>query len=324
VAATNNAFRILRRVAIALAIGLVLGAGVLWVTPPKPVLRELLVLGAGRLLSSQEPDTPSLLSKSISMYYEYALAGNIANDVAGRGIRDDVARIDYAVRRVQLRVLTQMQVSHRATAWPTLVSGLGWCDQVNAVAARVLAHSFAHAQLYALYDPGKHISPHTIGRVWSDQRHEWLYFDAFWDRPIVFHRTTDGKAEILNVPAVEHSNRLAPPPIYHLGGWVLNEYPSAFPKYLAAMAVRRKAPDRPKDLLPGDGPPDPHGQTPPQRDGRVFARLAPVYVRARAEDLVGDHEEARREYQKIASDPDAVLDGRAQLLRDAAREFAGY
>jgi hypothetical protein len=257
------------------------------------------------------------------MYYEYVLAGDLASDVAVRGIHDDVARIDYALRRVQLRVLTQMQVPHRASVWPTLVSGLGWCDQVNAVAARVLAHSFAHAQIYALYDAEKHISPHTIGRVWSEQRHEWLYFDAFWDRPVVFHHTADGKPEILNVSSVEHSNRLAPPLIYHLGGWVLNEYPSTYPGYLAGMAVRRQA-DRPKDLLPGDGPPDPHGITPSQRDGRVFTRLAQVYVRARAEDLVGDREKARREYLKIASDPEGVLDGRAQLLRDAAREFASY
>ena len=301
------------------------------VTPPVPILRKLVTASSSQLLSPHA-------SKLFGTYVEFALTGKMARTVAAHGDRDDVARIDYALRRAQLRVLNAIEVPHDPHVWPVLIAGFGWCDQVNAVAAQVLAHSFRHAQLYALYDPQAQASPHTVGRVWSDQRHEWLYFDAFFNQPVVYRRTGPGKYEILNKADVVYPDRdpLPAQPIYALDGSVTNEYPAGYPSYLLQKFVARmrgegtaEKPPEPLALpalavsqeaslsaaqLPAAAPHDP----------AVFARVARQYVDARAEDILGDREKARAKYLAVAENPEAQLDDGARLLTEAARVFARH
>lgn len=311
------------------------GAGVvlLSVTPPEPVLRKLVTSASSQLLSPHA-------SKLLGTYIEFALAGKMAKTVAAHGDRDDVARIDFALRRAQVRVLNAIEVPHDPHVWPVLIAGFGWCDQVNSVAAQVLAHSFRHAQLYSLWDPETHASPHTVGRVWSDQRHEWLYFDAFFNRPVVYHRTGRGKFEILNKANVVYPDRdpLPAQPIYALDGWVANEYPAGYPRYLLQKFMARMRGEGPAEGPAGKSP-EPvappavpqeaslsSAQVPaaPPHDPAVFARVARLYVDARAEDILGDREKAKAKYLAVARNPEAQRDDGARLLTQAARVFARH
>jgi len=107
----------------------------------------------------------------------------------------------------------------------SLASGLGYCDQINGVVAHVASHRFRRAQLYALYDAAHKSSPHTIGRIWSDERHDWLYFDASFDTPIVFAKRGDGAPEFVDARARAIASRGRPAiDLYSLPGWIMNEY----------------------------------------------------------------------------------------------------
>jgi hypothetical protein len=287
-------------------------------------------LVSGRLLPPVDAGGKSVLGKVMTTYFEYATAGKMAQTVAAHQDTDDVERIDYAIRRTQMRILNHIQLPHDPHDWPVLVAGFGYCDQINSAVAQILAHSFRHAQVYALYDPVTKSSPHSIGRVWSDQRHEWLYFDAFFDRPIVYRQLPGGHYEILNSPTVTYANRL--PPLvndYRLSGWVLKEYPAWWPEYLWAAAAERlgttAAPPPGPIVIPPPSPAAPDtAEAPVATDPHVYATVVRRYVIARADDLFGDRDRARLEYRVLATDPAVGLSSKAILFRDAAREFARH
>jgi hypothetical protein len=355
--------------AAALLFAAVLGVVCLSIVPPPALLQSLVNASATWLLPrSYDDGVRGQLTKSLSTYVEFALAGKMAATVEAHGDRDEVARIDYAIRRAQLRTLTHQQLDYAPRDWPVLVSGIGVCDQVNAAVCQILAHSFRHAQLYALVDPQTKLSHHTVGRVWSDRRHEWLYFDAFTDRPLVYH-LVNGKAEYLNRPEITYAGRK--PPLFFLydyPGFVLNEYPATYPQYmlsrigegakrvahdtgakmsaamqsmgtsartklasLSSLFRRKQAPPQvAKATPPSTGsvapppPPPPPAAAPappPKLDAAVYARVASAYVRARAEDILGDRAKAKERYKSIAADPGGARDEDAALLQEAARQF---
>lgn len=348
-------------VVVALAIVTVTVA-LVCMAPPKWILRTVVSVSPWLLREPQSAPAKKV-RRVVNTYLEFAIAGVMAGRAREHGDTDDVARIDYVIRRAQLRMLNHLEVPHNAQEWPVLIAGVGYCDQINAAVCEVLSHSFKHAQLFATYDPKRKISPHTIGRVWSSQRNEWLYFDAFPDRPVVFRRTANGGVEYLNHPSVHYTGRQPPPEsAYHLDGWVLNEYTRSFPRYvvrkLAAIGKQPPAAPGPLDpmpinapLVPGGVPntapsevPDPapsavsdtmSGGAPATasaaeaavapasvRKPAVYDRILRAYVRARADDLFGDRDEAREEYLAIADDAEGKTDPDAALLQDAARQFA--
>jgi hypothetical protein len=288
--------------------------------------------------------------KMVREYFEFALASKIAKRLEARHLTDDVERIDYALRRVQLRVLNYREVQFDPRDWPALLSGIGYCDQTNAAACKVLAHSFKHAQLYALTDVEHHTSPHTIGRVWSTNRNEWLYFDASGDRPIVFRRRSDGGVEILNHPFVTYRSREAPPAwTYRMNGQVMNEYTSTYSSYmekrildnLRQSAARRSdatpsvsppsaapsaspsaAPSASPSASPSAPPSASAPRAPVRHPSQRDADIARQYVAARAEDILGDRKKALAHYAALAALPVNGLDDESRLLIAAAQQFA--
>ena len=324
--------RPLRIAVMVLACAGVIGAAVLSITPPPAVTRRLLTASSYRLL----PDSPiSSIRRFYFLYVEFAVAGKMARFVEAQHLKDDVARIDFALKRVQLRTLTPEQVPHAPHHWPVLVAGFGFCDQVNAGVAQVLAHSFRSAQIYALYDPKAKTSPHTVGRVWSDQWHDWLYFDAFTDPPMVYRHLLGGGIEILNHAQANHRGRRQPPlEAYALDGWTLNEYSSSFGLYVSkkiasSILGRETVPPGPLDVIAASPPPPPENVTPlspsplpPPRNPAVYRRVAKAYIDARASDLFGDVQQAKRQYLAIAGDREAGQDDLAAVLQNAARFFA--
>jgi hypothetical protein len=74
--------------------------------------------------------------------------------------------------------------------------------------------------------------------VWSKQRSEWLYFDAFYATPVVFTRDEAGRPHFLatDAGAVMPTRDSMAPTIYALHGWKLSDFPSTFGMYLLKRA----------------------------------------------------------------------------------------
>src|SRR4051794_20216945 len=317
-----------RRFRIIVILGAAVAAVVVTAVTPPLTGRMMAFRGNWLLSKPTAQQSGGSVRKVVATYFEFALAAKIAQRVEARHLTNDVDRIEYALRRVQMRVLSYGELQFNQHDWPALLSGIGYCDQINAAACKVLAHSFTHAQLYALYDSEHRTSPHTIGRVWSTERNEWLYFDAAADRPVVFRRRADGGVELLNHASAIYAGRETPATwTYRLDGWVLNEYTSTYPAYLTnhvLNSLRRPVDFRPV-TMPSESPVESPVSLPlpaSPRDSPRYAGIARQYVAARAEDILGDQSEARARYSALAALSDNGLDDESRLLVAAARQFA--
>ncbi|HTL01291.1 MAG TPA: hypothetical protein VL243_03665 [Vicinamibacterales bacterium] len=295
---------------------------VFFVTPPRPVIKALANTFPVALMTASDSDggLRFVAKRSLEAYVQSALASYLAdrNAVGQEPEQIVLGRIMAAVRET---VLSQTQVPHPARTWSTLASGLGWCDQINAAVAHVAAHAFRKAQIYALYDPTRRTSPHTIGRVWSDERGDWLYFDAFFDVSLIFTRKEDGT---LNFIATDQraipSRGKAPREIYRLHGWVMNEYRPSYGGQIGVKLVNHfglggiEAPPRENVAEKAPKPPAAYDQS-------IFERVARAYTAARMEALL-DNSPSRAAYLAIATDAATTRDARAAELAAAARVFA--
>jgi hypothetical protein len=314
-----------RRVLLIAAFTITVAAYVaFFVTPPRAVLKAL--TNAFPVALMTESDTASgvrrVARRSLEVYVQSALASYLADRRAVGREPDHIAlaRIMAAVRD---NVLTQTQVPHPARTWSPLASGLGYCDQINAAVARVAAHTFRKAQIYALYDATRKTSPHTIGRVWSDERRDWLYFDAFYDVPVMFVRKADGALDFITTEERAMPSRgRAPMEIYRLHGWVMNEYRPSFGGQIGVKLVHRlglggiEAPPPMESVAEAEAP-----RSPAAYDQSVFERVARAYTAARMDALLGNSPN-RAAYLAIAADATTTRDARAAELAAAARVFA--
>ncbi|MDP9348745.1 MAG: hypothetical protein M3P24_06345, partial [Gemmatimonadota bacterium] len=165
-----------------------------------------------------------------------------------------------------------------------------------------------------LIDPA-YGSPHTVGRVWSPERQEWLYFDIFWGGVVVFRQLPGGGLEFLAREGVP-PDRPGEPQLRELyalveHGQTLNEYRSTFLGYLGfklkqAVARRSLASLGPAPataaagrITPGAGP-DAWVALPPGA-GAAGKWKEEDYLEARLEHLLGDPASARRLYSDLAS-----------------------
>src|SRR5438105_1567998 len=96
----------------------------------------------------------------------------------------DEDRILAALVMLKRRLVSATSADTPSDA-PVFFSGIGFCDQVNGAAALVLARSFARSETFNVWKRDESWG-HTIGRVWSDQHHEWLYYDMFYPDLAVF------------------------------------------------------------------------------------------------------------------------------------------
>ena len=127
----------------------------------------------------------------------------------------DVANVLSTVEQI---VLTQRDIPHIPFWWlPSLVTGLGWCNDVNGVAARILSYFF-QAETYALVT-NRGISNHTIGRYFDTTKARWIYFDIWPGRILMFewdllksqkiHFIVNKKSSVSAVPAISLPSLLA-------------------------------------------------------------------------------------------------------------------
>lgn len=195
----------------------------------------------------------SSIARLVGMYVQTSLAAHVGDRVTA-GIRSDEEALYRILLAVRDRVLNHVQFDHIPRAWPVMISGTGYCDQINGSVALIAARRFPRAQLYAVYDAPRKTTPHTVGRVWSDQRHEWLYFDAFYAVPLVYTRDADGTPHFLTPLPVAPVVSRRPPvmSIYSLPGWVIADYKPTFGSYLWNRAMLRVGRDQKTEVSSAD------------------------------------------------------------------------
>jgi len=314
---------------------------VLFVPPPPHLLAALVNRFPTAVLSGSETDTgmTRVFKRSLQLYVGSALASYLAARIEARGESDETILLRI-MERVRGVVLNQQQVPHAARTWSSLASGLGYCDQINGEAARVASHHFRRAQIYALYDTVRHSSPHSIGRVWSGARRDWLYFDASGDKPVIFSKGRSGAPAFVDARGHDIATRgRVAVELYSLPGWVMNEYrPSVAGHIAAALSERFSHPSMPavearnegartqssSPAAPVPGPiPSAQAKNDPAPwavDDGVFERVAAAYAAARLAHLLGG---APNRAAYLASAGDVTLhDTRAAEFGSAARVFA--
>jgi hypothetical protein len=238
--------RHLKKTGIVLMV-LLAGAGWFLMRPlPRPLLRLALVASAPLLLSDFRPDDSTITGRAelvAARLWGNFLSFNLASAYADAAPPGDarLSDVDFVFARLAtLRgaMLSQNELKHPARNWFSLFSGLGYCDQLNRTAALVLAHRFGHAQTYAISaaDPTK---GHVIGRVWSRDLGDWLYFDLWPVNIVVFRYDARIGVQPLRtacaVPPrdVPSQDGLAAELYKRIPlGTVLNEYPTSFGAYL--------------------------------------------------------------------------------------------
>jgi hypothetical protein len=241
------------------------------VPAPRPVLRMVAVATAPWFLATDLNDGRLVAAgkRLLRTYIQLSLAAHVANDVIDER-KDDVSiLIDVinASRRIVLPPPDQKLLRYDIGAMPAFVSGVGYCDQINAVVASVAAHHFEHAELFSLYERSRNTTPHTVGRVWSARRRQWLYYDAFYSHPVIFTKAVDGRAQLLWTREPLYASRLdSEPQIYDLPGWTL----SRFPRRLGMFVLERAG------LAPHGEPPVDQARAAPRVNKHPLPKKSPA------------------------------------------------
>jgi hypothetical protein len=218
---------------------------VLFAPLPDFLLRPLVKLSSPILLD-RDPAQRSIYRAAkdlMRVYLEVSLAGTLASRVAenGGGEEEILGRMMATVRSLVINPGDTSKIAVDPRHWPPLLSGVGWCDQTNGIVARMAAHVFPKAELFALYDADGNMSPHTVGRVWSPTRNTWIYFDAFYATPVIYTRGAAGRIDFASVFSGESEPTRddVPSSIYLMSGWKMADFPSTFGGYLWARLTRR-------------------------------------------------------------------------------------
>lgn len=255
----------------------------------------------------------------------------------------DVERLMALLVPLKERLLSPHAVPHRPLAWPVVLSGIGWCDQMNRVAALALAREFRVSQTFNLccVEP---YAGHSMGRVWSAHDRGWLYYDIWGDDVVVYRLNRAGKPEFLARETPAH-RRFNPPDIdsalerlyaASADGWVLNEYPATFGAYLfnkVWYAVSGRSPSQPLPLWARRAMEkfeQKHGESPARHpwppaaafDAEARRAFSRAYLEARLEHLLGDSSRAVSLYKQAAAVPVDPRDELLGNLRNAALMFS--
>lgn len=324
-----------RLVRLMAAVVFVTAATLAVLRPPICAVRSLAVAASPWLVTGASPEDGRVVANAkrlVGAWVQLNLAGAIAERI-GRGASSEEETLHRAMLLVRDKVISGHEFSHYPHSGPVLIAGLGYCDQVNGAVALIAARHFKTAQIYALYDAKQKRSPHTVGRVWSDKRRDWIYFDAFFDVPVMYTIGHDGKPSYIAQPPVRPLPKRSTPDrtLYALPGWVLADYPTDIVTYVLARSSRiaqtQIAPEVKKVGETGTPPiaarwtARPVIPKPVTIDESTFARVSRDFVQTRFDDLLGEAA-AIGEYRHIAADAGASNDEKAVHVSAVARLLA--
>lgn len=135
---------------------------------PRWAVTRSAIWASGLLISdydARDPAALKIVGKFVGLWLEQNLAADIATSQEISPNVDDSTRIALRLENLKRLLITQVELPHRPTDSPTLLTGLGWCDSINRVGAMVLAHDFSRAEIVSLYSPIAR-GGHSFGRVW--------------------------------------------------------------------------------------------------------------------------------------------------------------
>ncbi len=287
------------------------------VWPLHETVARWLVLGAERWVLSDylvQPTTVgdrlrNVARKSLAIKLQLGLLDHLHDLNRTGAAADDAALVLRELSPLRARVLTAADVPHQPSDWPVVISGVGWCDQVNGLASVLLAQEFPVSQGYCVANG---TGGHTIGRVWSSSTRDWVYFDVWPERVVVFRVGPDGGPIDLTPDGTLAAARRDCPTIYPLysevpRGWVFSEARSTFGGHVAGKLFSvlrgRSAPsfvpvrkgEGNNSVLNTNAPSD----RPPSVDTRCELRR--TYLRARLEHLLGGPRAAAEMYAEVVS-----------------------
>lgn len=329
------------RVVWAILVLIVLVVVSAFVIPPSQSITRAVALASSEWLLTGPLDTDDRATRIgkrvIGAYVQMAVGAAIANRVEKRASSEEEI-LHQIMLVVRDKTLNQKQFDHIPRRWPALIAGAGYCDQINGAVAMIAARHFEKSQLYGLYEAETRNSPHTIGRVWSKTRNDWIYFDAFYEVPVMFTRGADRQPQYLTVaaPAVPMPSRTKVPEGYYaLPGWIMTDMHATFAGFLMARAsgealapatpAPAPEPEKKEEIVETSRPAlsnPPIPVLPPRQkiEENTFATISESYVRARLDDLFD--ETATPAYQKIADKTVAQGDDRATEIATMAGLFA--
>jgi hypothetical protein len=290
---------------------------------PDSASRWLLLASRDWVLSDyrREPtDGPVMTAarRLLATFAEYQLAAMFRRHHPLHAGLDEPHRILARLVALRRMLLNQVEVPHAA--------GTGWCDQLNGVAAMVLAAELGPTELIGVTDPVTG-DGHTIGRVWSARQQRWLYFDLWSDDLVVFGAEADGGVRMLATARFrsEHASDAATASLLHRWwaagptGTAFNRFAATFGGYLwwktrAAMSRRTL----PAQRTPAGAPEDAAPEATLLRVGSLRGHGASLFIRARVAQLAGEAQSARALYDSAAHDPAIVA---SPALEQAAQLF---
>jgi hypothetical protein len=315
---------------------------------PEAVTRWLILHSEGWILSAYQaglPDGPAGPAPSAyhqfvatmvehSLIYHFGRRHRVSSEVG------DVGRLKAYLVPLKRRLLTQNAIPHGPRAWPVFISGIGFCDQVNRVAALLLAREFPRSQTYNLLCAEPYAG-HTIGRVWSNEFHDWLYYDLWGDEVVVFRLDGAGAVDFLareHPLPVSYSSPAYDPILRRLydrtkDGWVQKEYHATFGRYLfekiwegiSGRPASQPAP--PEDGKAAEAllvaPRGPALNEQEVCDSRAVDAFYRSYLEARLEHILGDESRATAKY-RVLSVTDAEDEQPVPILRAAAAQFGRF
>ena len=182
-------------------IWVVLGAGVvlllaqlLFLPLPRVALNLLFTNNAAWLLNDRERagSIPERMARVFTgELLQQSIVAHLHDRFGKRVWRDDAAYAGALLHRLRPTLISQREIYHTAVGTPPVLSGLGWCDELNGVAGRLLAHDFDRVEIVGVNPTKPGMGGHSFGRFWSKQYNDWLYFDI-WTEEVLLFRVLPG------------------------------------------------------------------------------------------------------------------------------------
>ncbi|QAY77890.1 hypothetical protein [Sphingosinicella sp. BN140058] len=296
-------------------------AYLLFAPVPEAAVRWAAVQSAPWLLESRAGDNVARRAarKLLQLTLQQSLASHLYDAQQLPAGLSDPERIARRLAALKLILVSQTELPHRPIDAPAALTGIGYCDQVNGLAAMVLAHEFGQSEIVAFHEPREH-KGHSFGRVWSEREKDWLYYDIWPDEVVVFTSHEGAPARFL--ARLRPLDRTPPEAedyvwLHHAydqahGGFVHNRLQPTLGGYLGRRVVNYvlHGSTAPGDALPAlaavkvkgerSGPPRPTAQPTP-----LSAETSRRFVEARLAQLYGDGAAAARLYADVARTPEA-------------------
>jgi hypothetical protein len=310
---------------------------------PQFALRTLVNWSSGWILSDYTksdgafPGVTTPIRKVFTTLIEHSLIRQFESRLSISSNASDIDRLIIVLGALKGLIINQQVIIHTPLNRPIFLSGLGWCDQLNGVAGILLAKNFPISQSFSLFDSVNKVSPHTIGRVFSLDYNDWIYYDVFYDEIVLFTRDVNNDVKYIakfnplrsaqNLPLKDDELTF----LYGMDGWILNEYSQTFGGYLVKKTLQaiknrnlnslnspaQKEPFYAMSTVQGNGVNGNMQNT----DTSIPENFFDIYLNARLAHIFGDNQKAKDKYMEFINMADSAIQIKKSPLAQASYLF---